>query len=252
MDWGRAKTILIVSFLILNVMLGYQLWINRWSQTASGKDTADMIGETNKLLDSKKIRVQIDIPKNTPKLSQITVRYREEYRNGKQVKLSKPVGLDTVLNRNFLRDFANKTQISHLDAYRMDASMNRENTYVFHQTYRDLPMFDVTLQLFTENGQITSYKQAYVEVKSGGEPKDKSSQKIISAHAAIRTLAENYLSENAVITDIQLGYHGQLFDSEEQTFVPNWRVTLLGGESYYVHAFTGGVEVAQPVNAKQQ
>jgi len=28
MDWGRAKSVLIVSFLVLNVLLGYQLWLN--------------------------------------------------------------------------------------------------------------------------------------------------------------------------------------------------------------------------------
>jgi regulatory protein YycI of two-component signal transduction system YycFG len=107
-------------------------------------------------------------------------------------------------------------------------------------------MFDVPLQLFAENGEITGYKQTYVEVKSGGEPTDKAGQKIISAYAAVRSLAENYLSEGAVITDIRLGYHGQLYDSEDQTFVPNWRISLSDGEPYYVHAFTGAVEAIQP------
>lgn len=29
MEWARAKTILIITFFLLNVILGYQLWITK-------------------------------------------------------------------------------------------------------------------------------------------------------------------------------------------------------------------------------
>lgn len=242
MDWGRAKSILILSFLALNLILGYQLWSDRFSQTASERDSADLMEETDKLLESKGIKVLSEIPEDTPKLTTINVRYQEEYRIPKQVKLAKPIKFISLLSRTTLKEIQNKTTIDHFEAYRMDSSASEENTYLFHQIYRELPMFDVELQLFAENGEITGYKQSYVEVKSGVEPKEKSGQRIISAYAAVRSLAESYLSEGAVITDIRLGYHGQLYDSEDQTFVPNWRVTLSDGKPYYVHAFTGAVE----------
>jgi regulatory protein YycI of two-component signal transduction system YycFG len=246
MDWRRAKSILIFAFLCLNLILAYQLWADRFSQTALNRDAADLEAETKKLLEAKSIRVMPTVPKDTPKLSIINVRFKEEYRTPKEVKLEQPIRFISLLSRSTLREIQNKTALEHFDAYRQDTSIGRKDLFLFHQMYRDLPMFDVTLQLFAANGEITGYKQTYVEVKSGVEPNDKNGQKIISAYAAVRSLAENYLSEGAVITDIRLGYHGQLYDSEDQTFVPNWRISLSDREPYYVHAFTGAVEASQP------
>ncbi|MDF2921146.1 MAG: hypothetical protein K0R57_60 [Paenibacillaceae bacterium] len=246
MDWRRAKSILIFAFLILNLLLSYQLWADRFSQTALNRGSADLEAETKELLESKNIRVMPDIPKETPKLSTINVRFPEEYRTPKEVELEQPLRFISLLSRSTLREIQNKTALQHFDAYRLDTASAKGNRFLFHQVHGDLPMFDVTLQLFAENEEITGYKQTYVEVKSGGEPGGKAEQKIISAYAAVRSLAENYLSEGAVITDIRLGYHGQLYDSEDQTFVPNWRISLSDREPYYVHAFTGAVETLQP------
>lgn len=250
MDWGRSKTILIVSFFLLNLLLSYQLWLNRWYQNVSKSDTADMIEEMNKQLAAKNIRVLADVPKETPKLSQITVRFRDEYRTPKQVKLPQPVRFVSLFSRTTLRDIQSKTAIEHFDAYRLDTVMSTENRYVFHQVYGGLPMFDVTLQLLAENGEITGYKQTYVEVQSGGEPIEKGAQKIVSAYAVIRSLAENYLNDGAVITDVKLGYHGQLYDSDIQYFPPYWRISVSEREPYYVQAFTGAVEEAHPDGKK--
>lgn len=250
MDWGRAKSILIVSFLLLNLMLAYQLWVNQWYQNAAKSDTADMIQEMDKQLAAKNIRVLVDIPKETPKLSQITVRFRDEFRTDKQVKLQQPVKFVSLFSRATLREIQSKTAIEHFDAYRLDQVTSTDNHYVFHQVYGGLPMFDVSLQLFADNGEITGYKQTYVEVQSGGEPKEKGVQKVVSAYAVIRSLAENYLNEGASITDISLGYHGQLYDSDIQYFPPYWRICVSDREPYYVQAFTGAVEEAKAEGKK--
>jgi hypothetical protein len=50
------------------------------------------------------------------------------------------------------------------------------------------------------------------------------------------------LPVGSVITDIQLGYHGQRFDSETQPMLPFWRIVLEKGAPYYVQAFSGAVE----------
>lgn len=247
MDWSRAKSILIFAFLCLNLILAYQLWADRFSQTALNRDAANQEAEMKKLLESKNIRVITDIPKETPKLSVINVRFMEQYRKPKEVRLEQPIRFISLLSRSTLREIESKTSLDHFSSYRLDNAISQNDEFVFHQIYRELPMFDVTLQLFAQDGEITGYKQTYVEVKSGVEPDDPEGQKIITAFAAVRSLAENYLSEGSVITDIQLGYHGQLYDSEDQSFVPNWRILLSDRELYYVHAFTGAVEAVQPV-----
>lgn len=248
MDWRRAKSILIFAFLCLNLILAYQLWADRFSSALS-RNTAGLEAEKKlleKLLESKNIRVVPDIPKDTPKLSVINVRFQEQYRKPREVKLDKPIPFINLMSRSTLREIQNKTSLDHFQDYRLDNSSDKRDMFIFHQMYSEWPMFDVTLQLFAQNGEITGYKQTYVEVKSGVEPVNPSGQVIISAYAAVRTLAENYLSEGSVITDIRLGYHGQLYDTEDQSFVPNWRISLSDREPYYVHAFTGAVEAIQP------
>lgn len=63
------------------------------------------------------------------------------------------------------------------------------------------------------------------------------------ASKAMAPFIERNLPDGAVITDIQLGYHGQMFDTETQVSAPYYRVPLEDGNEYYIHAING--EVAQ-------
>ncbi|WP_409343647.1 two-component system regulatory protein YycI [Paenibacillus sp. MBLB4367] len=241
MDWGRAKTILIVSFLFLNVLLGYQLWVTRFSQTYSETDTASIIEETNKLLAIKNIRVLADVPKDTPKLGQITVKLPEKYRDAKKVTLQQPIKYVNLISRSGLKEVIAKLPVENATAYKLDTALSRDDEYVFYQMMTDMPLFDATLHLYGQKGEINGFKQTKVEVQSGGEHKE---QKVISAYTAIRSLAEN-LPEGSVIADVRLGYHGQQFDSETQVLLPTWRVVLAEGGPYYVQAFNGELERPQ-------
>jgi regulatory protein YycI of two-component signal transduction system YycFG len=249
MDWGRAKSILIVSFLCLNILLGYQLWVTRWEQAQSLSHSAGSIDETNKLLADKKIRLVPEVPKDAPKLKQITAHFPEAYRNPSTVTLSTPVNYVKLLNKTFLRDVLASSGADQADAYRLDSARSRNGVFVFNQIFEDMPLFDINLTLFAQKGQITGFKQSYVEVQSGGEQNAQKEQKVISAYTAIRSLAESYLKEGAVITDIRLGYHGQRFDSDTRPMLPFWRIMLADGEPYYVQAFNGEVEGPQTPNA---
>lgn len=241
MDWSRAKTILIVSFLFLNIIIGYQLWSVRFDQSASAADTASMIEETNKLLDSKSIRVLTEMPKETPKLKQITVKLDDKNRSASRVALDAPIRTSGLPGKSAMRELLIKAKILHADSYAIDAATSKDDLYVLQQTDGNVPIFDVTLQLFVEKGEITGYKQTYVEVQSGGGQKE---QKVISAYTAVRALAEK-IPEGSIITDVKLGYHGQQYDSETQVLLPFWRVVMSEGEPYYVKAYNGEIEGLQ-------
>lgn len=246
MDWRRAKSVLIFAFLCLNLILAYQLWTDRFSQTALNRDMADVEAETMQFLANKDIQVVSDIPRATPRLSTINVRFLDAYRTPMEVILDEPIGFINLLSRSTFRDIEAGTALRYFDAYQLDMSASSSEEFVFYQVHEDLPMFDVILRIFVDEGEITGFKQSFVEVNLEVEEDEVDSQQIISAYTAIRTLAENYLNEGSIITDIKLGYHGQLYDSEDQTFVPNWRIYLSDGAPYYVHAFTGAVEAIQP------
>ncbi|EGL18146.1 MULTISPECIES: two-component system regulatory protein YycI [unclassified Paenibacillus] len=240
MNWGRAKTILILSFFFLNVVLGYLVWTGKAKQTELATDMTGVLEETNKLLKGKSIQLSHELPKEAPKLKEITFKFVESYQPNVTLKLQYPFKIASLLNRISPKDDLPKTDIPKLDAYKHDPILSKKGMYVLNQMYNEYPMFDVQLKLYETDAQITSYRQAYVEVESGGEDKE---QKVIPAYIAVRSLVEKFLLDGSVITDVRLGYHGQLFDSQTQYMVPNWRVTINNGDIYYVHAFNGAVEM---------
>ncbi|MEO3945767.1 two-component system regulatory protein YycI [Gorillibacterium sp. CAU 1737] len=238
MDWGRAKSVLIVSFLLLNIVLGFQLYNSRWDKTAS-QNTAVIREETLKLLDSRNIRIAVKkVPKDTPKLR--AVYSREKINHDDPVKVESPFNASTLLRNSPSEKAMEEAGIENPGAYESDAATSvKGEKRVYYQMVDDLPLFDVSLVLAEENGKITGYKQAYVEVQSGVDVQE---QEVISAYTALRSLAENTQETNYSIVDIQLGYHGQKFNTETQYMLPSWRIMRDNGDIYYVQAYTGAVE----------
>jgi hypothetical protein len=75
-----------------------------------------------------------------------------------------------------------------------------------------------------------------VELLGSGEAKS-----VLPAAKVVASLIETYLPDGAIISDIQLGYKGPIFDSEKQVSAPSWRVMLESGQLFYVNAISGEV-----------
>lgn len=245
MEWGRAKTILIVSFLCLNVLLGYQLWVSKIHLKDSNLEIAGIKEEMSQLMREKGIRLEAPMPAETPNLKEITVKFNVNMIPDARMELSEPIAGNLLLNQTEMGEVL-KQQIPHADAYQFDfiASAKEEpnpaEVYILNQLYGSYPMFDVRLKLYHMNGAIRAYWQSYVEVHPGSVQKE---QKVLSAATVIRSLIEkNHLQYEAVIQDVRLGYHGQIFNSETQVLAPFWRIVTEKGDVYYVHAINGAVE----------
>ena len=72
MDWGRAKSVLIFAFLLLNLVLGYQLWSNIREGLSTSADVDDLPAETLRLMEQKNIKLETSIPSETPELGDLT------------------------------------------------------------------------------------------------------------------------------------------------------------------------------------
>ena len=72
MDWGRAKSVLIFAFLLLNLVLGYQLWSNIREGLSTSADVDDLPAETLHLMEQKNIKLETSIPSETPELGDLT------------------------------------------------------------------------------------------------------------------------------------------------------------------------------------
>jgi regulatory protein YycI of two-component signal transduction system YycFG len=239
MEWKRAKTILILSFLCLNILLAYQLWINENNQAGADFETNEITEETHELLKSKGIRIEKEIPKETPTLSEITVRFHDSL--NEEILLNTPVKNNLILNKSEFRERLAE-EIEHIEFYQLDSVRSSQETHVMNQLYAGLPMFEVNLVLYNKNNEIYAYTQSFVDIETGDEQRG---QRILSAYKAVSFLTENYLPINTVIKDVSLGYHGQIYNSESQVLAPKWRIAMEGGDIYYVHGINGAVEVPQ-------
>ncbi|MDD9270815.1 two-component system regulatory protein YycI [Paenibacillus sp. GCM10023248] len=243
MNWSRAKTILICSFLLLNMILGFQLWsTNRSNQTEIALDVSGTLEEMNRALHSKNIRLTAELPTDVMKLKVITVKYDDNFKPTEEKALKTPLSMSALLGKGASKEVQKQSEIPNFNLYQLDSAVSKSGVYVFNQLYGKLPLFDVNVELNEKNGEITSYRQAYVEVESGVEQTE---QKLIPAQLAVSSLADNYLSEGSIITEVRLGYHGQPYNSQTQPMFPHWRITVDNRDIYYLQAFNGAVESPQ-------
>ncbi|NBI29213.1 two-component system regulatory protein YycI [Chengkuizengella marina] len=233
MEWGRAKSILIFTFLLLNLLLGYQLWINNINLLNPFFGGSEIVQETRELLEEKGIALDEEIPVETLSLKQITIDSEHIYELD-EMKLTQPIEMDQFNIKEISQE------IKNFDQYQMDEILSDEKQKIFNQLYENLPLFDVQLTLYGTEDQLTHYNQRSAIVIPDMIQEE---QEVLAAPLIINLLAENYLKQGEVIEDIQLGYQG--FESNPQVLFPKWRIAMDGGDIYYVHAFTGKVEVVQ-------
>ncbi|GAA3410814.1 two-component system regulatory protein YycI [Paenibacillus hodogayensis] len=246
MDWSRAKSIFILSFLALNLLLGYELWSGKWNAIGESKKTsADIAQELDRIMVSRGIKMSASVPKETPKMREITVKWVDGETYGRKISLPEPLRYNLFLSKGSLKDLASRA-IPKIESYAYDRVTSKDGLFMMNQLFGEYPLFDVNLELYMTNGEVTGYRQAFVEVDTGSEGKEE--KKVISAYTVLRTLAEKYLQNGSVVTDIRLGYHGQFFETEQWSTLPTfptWRVALDNGDIYYVQGFRGDVETAE-------
>ncbi|MFD2615295.1 two-component system regulatory protein YycI [Paenibacillus gansuensis] len=238
MDWGKAKTVLILSFLMLNVLLGFQLW-NDYKETRSSPSFNGLTEDIQAIMQQKQIRLGLDtkIPKETPSL-QITVTFNQTVSTEQQVPLDPQIETKAVFNRKQLEK-ALQGKAEHTEHYELDPVTSGGGVFVLQQMYGGYPLFEMKMKLYHENQKITAFSQSYADKPLGnGEPK----QQVLSAYKAVGRVIENYLPNGSAIQDVRLGYHGQSFNSPVQVLAPYWRIAIEGGGIYYVHAISGAVE----------
>ena len=236
MEWRRAKTILILTFLVLNVLLGYQLWVNT-NLADNVFERAQLREETLDKLRSKGIELNAEVPGETPKLQEITVHFAPSDIRTEPQTLNRSIEVEDVTKKRVIKKIAE--QIPDFESYAFDPVLSGESELVYHQLYEGWPMFEVDLRLLHDGKKLNAYTMKYASVEDHTEEEE---QPVLSAYKAISVLADNVLDDGHVIAHIQLGYHGQVYSSSTQVLAPKWRVALENGEIYYVHAMSGAIE----------
>jgi regulatory protein YycI of two-component signal transduction system YycFG len=249
MDWGRAKSVLIVSFLVLNVLLGYQLWLNVRDQVNPNVDLTALPEDTLRIMQEKGITITASVPGGTPRMGDLQFRFDGRRGASDKIPLDPQVDSRIVFSERELVEGLGKV-IADLELYRFDQALQTDEAFVFTRIAADgRPIFDVKLELYYSNQKIVAYRQDRIEpvISEESEP-----QTVLPASKALAPLIDNYLQPGAVIKEIQLGYHGQLFNTDDiQAAEPSWRVLLEDGSIYYINAISGAVATEQDAAASE-
>lgn len=248
MDWGRAKNVLIYAFLLLNLVLGYQLWNDVREQVSTKLDYTSLDSNTQKIMQEKNIQLLSLIPARTPVLPKINYHFVND-QNTDIIELETPVDSKLVFMGNELVK-ALENQIPNFKEYRYDPMESDDGVFVFHPLVEgEWPLFNdqLKLKLIYSDRKIVSYQQSPIKMVSSNEEEQ---QKVLTAVDALATLINKYIAPNSVVKDIQLGYYGEMFNSENQVAAPAWRFTL-ENEMYYVQGISGDVISSKTEKAKE-
>lgn len=233
MDWSRAKSVLIFSFLLLNLVLGLQLWRDLRDTAGPSLDFKSLDAGTQRLMEAKDIQVLAPIPDGTPELPKLSYTYMQGG-EGKKVKLVKPVDSRLIFSPSELTK-ALRSEIPDISNYDYDPLAEYDtkgvfSAFVLHPLVEDRwPLFKVNLELYYSNQKITEYREIPVKLTT-----TKEKETALPAAKALGRLVGNYLPLKAIVKDIRLGYYGRDFNSDNQVAVAVWRFILEDGQEYYV------------------
>lgn len=258
MDWSRTKTIFIVTFFILDLFLGYQLYQKQ------SENKFEYMSESSVKIEDQLAKSNItyeELPEAPKALSHVIgetyVFSTEDVDNlisdDASIKISED---DIRLHVTFEEPRAtieaeteSKSLLSyhalfHEDYVFAEHLSDKNNSLVYIQTYDGRPIYQkedsangqITVHL-DENNDITGFSQTYLVTTEEGKE-----QEILSAIKAINQLFNNNkLKDDDKITQIELGYYS-LIKGKVQVLAPTWFIEVNGERHYYVNAINGLID----------
>jgi regulatory protein YycI of two-component signal transduction system YycFG len=255
MDWSRAKTILIVTFLLLDLFLGYEV-VSSFNRDIETAPRGELIPSSlEEFLKTRNIVLETEIPSETPEMNYVNIRFTSfahhlQKLTGQEIG-QQGVGVMIKFNEPILlANFVNKMEIlkslepyaAYVQDYVYDAQRSSSYLQRYMQQYGKYPIFSAALEVFTERNHVLGYRQVHVQIVNQGK-----GRKIIPAFTAVRTLLDNgYIRYGEKITGVSVGYYGHMYDADIQVLAPVWRVVHTEGIQY-VNGITGAIEQAPPI-----
>lgn len=235
MDWGKTKNIFIISFLLLNLILGYQLYIkyNSYNQIW----TLDSNEELKRILTKNSIVLNIDMPKETPEINFLRVS-NNLLSNNNSINHTN----DLNINRDKLGLILDE-KINNFNEYEYSiVESNNKNLFVYYQVNNGYLFFDAKMIVeIDQNGDIR-YRQNYFEVINLGMGKQ-----VISSTSALKiAIEQQIIPPYSKIDNMELGYRGQANQTAIQDLIPVWGIVYkINNDDYitYINAITGEYEL---------
>ncbi|UTR16557.1 two-component system regulatory protein YycI [Salipaludibacillus sp. LMS25] len=257
MDWSKTKTIFIVTFLLLNAFLGYQLY----DKTSHDNINVLISPALQERLEENDIKIDIsnaeDILTGAPITGRLAT-FDEEYLRDNLLRQEVKVVENTMIHSEMDRPYkmvdsnipANVNaflgQYVYLGEEYEFADYNEEENYIgLYQTYKGRKIdqyersdYHIILNL-NDDFHVESYTQKYMEIT---EQENRQQDLLSPLKAVERLLNQQYLATNTVIKQAQLGYYSLIQPDESfQVFVPVWRIQA-NEDYFYVDALNGEIQ----------
>lgn len=252
MNWKQAKTLFIIVFIMVNIMLAV-MYVNKINKSHIN-DVED-----NKEVDFK--QEEITIPKELPdvrgiKVQLVTGRSKNfsSFAKGKDNVKTEDDGkvavgtIEPGIN-------VSKDQVTTLKAYMKNKVYKGEyyqlfstndKEEVFEQTYKGLPIMNNNKAMLkfkvNSDEKANSYHQTAMSELGPSKGENNDVEQVISARKAIEALYFNrYIKKNDTVTNIRLGYYSVVRETNVQVFQATWEIKVnhsgeKGNKTYYVEA----------------
>jgi len=260
MDWAKAKSILIIAFIITNLFLGYNIWKDSEAKDDTYIVSDERINDIKAILQEKNIIVKADVPKEIIQLPKLTVKYEIYDRDEIEEKFPGFVSIDEEnikysRNNEIIKVPAHKKSITYTNSIEsssvveFDENKAKETAYDFikyhgflnddvelwnikgkdgryeieyKQKYKDMTLNDGYMKLKVKAGVVTEFERRWLKTIDI-KTFDK---KIIPATKALLLALEDLNKEKEktdnelVIADIDLVYSLHMF-SDHESELPN-------------------------------
>jgi len=274
LDWKKTKSIFILTFLVLNLFLGYQLY-----QKNDINNIAPLSQQPlEEILAINKIEYKDKIPKYKADQTLISAQ-RYKFSDEEKALKSKDIILDKENSTNITLHYTLKKPlelpkkdtndlIDTLSTFLEDnVSRGKDYSYFqwdkknniiwFNQIYLTKPIFykasnfkqpaESTLDFeapngmikfyLDEKGKLTKFTQTYLNIMRQGAP-----QEIISPDKALGRLFDtNDLKKGEKVKDIQLGYYSLVGVGDLQVYAPTWLIETEDGQ-FLVNATDSSIQ----------
>lgn len=262
MDWSKTKTIFIITFLMLNIFLGTQLYTK-----VTGSHMGILSEETlPERIESNRIEILVDDPEQvveagpltaTPRIMVGAINSGELTRQSPELiddmtlfsELDSPYKLvDANLTASvnaFLQQY-----VYQGERYAIAEYVEDEQIIGLYQTHEGRKIdeyergnFHLILNV-NDDFAVESYEQRALNVNDQGRD-----QELLSPMKVIeRLMNKQHIVVNTVIEEAELGYYSLLQEAEAdfQVYVPVWRI-LANNQYFFVDAQKGDIQMIQPL-----
>lgn len=271
MDWSRTKTIFIVTFLLLNSFLVYQLMEKRAGSQLNVRAEATI----EERMSEMNITVTEELPEDMEEISHIVGQVvdieeevsgivgeenvtENEENDLVEVSLEEPYDTpegpyDSEAAREAFNesvtDFV-ENNVYEGEEYVYGEWDNENREMHFYQTFEDAPIYtseeNQLVLTFNEDTQITGYSQIFLDLQEQDDKKD-----MFLPYLAIeRLLNENLITFNDSVTEVEIGYFNFFSPiGNSRVFSPMYQITINDDEEYLVNAIDGAIQEMTEVDS---